>query len=156
MAVDVVRRKLEWAREFGATDTIDASTAEPVEAVLELTGDQGVDFAYEAVGRPATVQQAVRMLGHSGVATLIGVPKPAARVSFELAAELFDKRATIRVSHGGDHLPAEDFPLLARLALEGKLDLQRMVTRTIALDEVGAALQALERGETIRSVVRFD
>jgi S-(hydroxymethyl)mycothiol dehydrogenase len=156
VAVDVVRRKLEWAREFGATDTIDASAAEPVEAVLELTGDQGVDFAYEAVGRPATVQQAVRMLGHSGVATLIGVPKPAARVSFELAAELFEKRATIRVSHGGDHLPAEDFPLLARLALEGKLDLQRMVTRTIALREVGAALQALERGETIRSVVRFD
>jgi S-(hydroxymethyl)mycothiol dehydrogenase len=156
VAVDLEPRKLEWARELGATDTVDASAHDAVEAVLELTGGEGVDFAYEAVGRPETVEQSVRILAHAGTATLIGVPKPDARVSFALAAELFDKRATIRLSHGGDHLPAEDFPLLAGLALEGRLDLRTMVTQTIGLDEVGGALEALRRGETIRSVVLFD
>jgi S-(hydroxymethyl)mycothiol dehydrogenase len=155
VAIDVASRKLEWAREFGASDVVDAAGADPVEAVLALTNGEGVDFAYEAVGRPETVEQAVRMLGHAGTATLIGVPKPGARVSFDLATELFDKRATIRISHGGDHLPAEDFPLLARLALEGKLDLARMVTRTIALDDVPDALRELEGAEVIRSVVLF-
>jgi S-(hydroxymethyl)mycothiol dehydrogenase len=70
--------------------------------------------------------------------------------------ELFDKRAAIRISHGGDHLPAEDFPLLAQLALEGKLDLGGMVTRTIALEDVEDALHELGRGEGIRSVVLFE
>jgi S-(hydroxymethyl)mycothiol dehydrogenase len=155
VAVDLARRKLDWALELGATDAVDASEEDAVEAVLALTGGEGVDYSYEAVGRPETVEQAVRMLGHAGTATLIGVPKPGTRVSFDLERELFDKRATIRVSHGGDHLPAEDFPLLAGLALEGKLDLGRMVTRVVGLDDVEQAFRDLQAGEVIRSVIRF-
>jgi S-(hydroxymethyl)glutathione dehydrogenase/alcohol dehydrogenase len=113
-----------------------------------------IDFAYEAVGRPETVEQAVRMLAHAGTATLIGVPKPEQRVSFDLERELFDRRATIRVSHGGDHLPAEDFPRLAALALEGKLDLARMVTRTASLDDVQQAFRDLEGGGVVRTVLK--
>jgi Zn-dependent alcohol dehydrogenase len=145
VAVDLAPRKLEWARSFGATET--------TQDAGEVTD---VDFAYEAVGRPETVEQAVRMLGHAGTATLIGVPKPGTRVSFDLERELFDKRATIRVSHGGDHLPAEDFPLLAALALAGKLDLAGMVTRVAPLEGVGDALRDLGRGEVIRTVIRFE
>lgn len=158
IAVDVTPTKLEWARSFGATDAVHAGEQDPVAAVRELTGGDGVDFAYEAVGRPDCLEQAVRMLAHGGTATLIGVPKPGARVTLDLAdAELglFPNRASLRVSHGGDHLPAEDFPVLARLYLEGKLDLDRMVTREIGLEEVEDAFREMEHGNVIRSVIRF-
>jgi S-(hydroxymethyl)mycothiol dehydrogenase len=156
VAVDLVSRKLEWALELGATDTVNGSEADAVEAVRELTGGEGVDFAYEAVGRAVAVEQAVRMLAHTGTATVIGVPAPGQSVSFDLQRELFDRRATIRVSYGGDQLPAEDYPLLAGLALEGKLDLERMVTRVAALDEVEAAFRDLDAGEVIRTVISLE
>ncbi len=155
LAVDLLPRKLEWALELGATDAVDGSKGDAVEAVRALTGGEGVDFSYEAVGRAQAVEQAVRMLGHAGTATLIGVPKPAERISFDVERELFDRRATIRVSHGGDQLPAEDFLLLASLALEGKLDLERMVTRVAELDDVEAAFRDLRGGEVIRTVLRL-
>jgi Zn-dependent alcohol dehydrogenase len=156
VAVDLVPRKLDWALELGATDTVDGNRGDAVEQVRELTGGEGVDFAYEAVGRSAPVEQAVRMLAYGGTATVIGVPAPGQQVSFDLQRELFDRRATIRVSHGGDQLPAEDFPLLAGLALEGKLDLERMVTRVAPLEDVGAAFRDLQAGEVIRTVIRLD
>jgi Zn-dependent alcohol dehydrogenase len=143
VAVDLEPRKLAWAGDFGATDTTtDASEV------------SGIDFAYEAVGRPETAEQAVRMLGHAGTATLIGIPKPGTRVSFDLEGEFFNRRATIRVSHGGDHLPAEDFPLLARLALDGELDLAGLVTRVAGLDDVEQAFGDLRSGEVIRTVLK--
>jgi S-(hydroxymethyl)mycothiol dehydrogenase len=156
VAVDLVPRKLDWALELGATDTVDGTRGDAVEQVRELTGGEGVDFAYEAVGRAAAVEQAVRMLAHGGTATVIGVPAPGQQVSFDLQRELFDRRATIRVSYGGDQLPAEDFPFLARLAHEGKLELGRMVTRVAALDDVEAAFRDLQAGEVIRTVIRLD
>jgi S-(hydroxymethyl)mycothiol dehydrogenase len=155
VAVDLMPRKLEWALELGATDAVDASAGDPVEAVRELTGGEGVDFSYEAVGRPEPAQQAVRVLRHAGTATLIGVPGPDQRVSLDQEKDLFVPRVTIRVCHGGDQLPAEDFPLLARLALEGKLDLERMVTRVCGLDDVDRAFRDLEAGEVVRSVIRL-
>ena len=156
VAVDLVPRKLEWALVLGATDTVDASRGDAVEQVRELTGEEGVDFAYEAVGRAVAVEQAVRMLAHGGTATVIGVPAPGQQVSFDLQRELFDRRATIRVSYGGDQLPAEDFPFLAGLALDGKLDLGRMVTRVARLEEVETAFRDLQAGEVIRTVIRLD
>jgi S-(hydroxymethyl)mycothiol dehydrogenase len=155
VAVDLVPRKLEWALELGATHAVDGAETEAVEAVRALTGGAGVDFSYEAVGRAEAVEQAIRMLGHAGTATLIGVPKPEQRVSLDLERELFDKRATIRVSYGGDHLPAEDIPRYAELALEGKLDLGRMVTRVVELEDVEAAFRDLKAGEVIRTVIRL-
>ena len=84
----------------------------------------------------------------------IGLPQPGAAVRLDLNP-FFDKRTRIVVSHGGDHLPAVDFPRLARWALDGKLDLAGMVTKTIALDDVERAFDDLRRGEVIRSVVLF-
>ena len=155
VAVDVEPRKLEWARSFGATDAVDASSGDPVDAVRELTEGDGVDFAYEAVGRPATLEQAARMLAHGGTATLIGVPADDAQATFPLGGRngLFTKRATVRISHGGDHLPAEDFPLIARLALEGELDLAGMVSARIRLEDVDSAFEEMVAGNVIRSVI---
>jgi S-(hydroxymethyl)mycothiol dehydrogenase len=148
VAIDVAPARLEWAGRFGATQLVDAGTA-------DLADVEPVDFAYEAAGRAETLEQAVRLLAYDGTATMIGLPRPGARISLDLKDDLFDRRATLRVSFGGDHLPAEDFPELARLALDGELDLASMVTREIALEEVEDAFRDLERGNGIRSVIRF-
>ena len=149
VAVDVVPEKLAWAERLGATELVDAREAD----LGELAP---VDFAFETAGRPETMASAVQLLAQGGTATMVGIPQPGSTLALELERDLWDKRATLRVSYGGDHLPAEDFPELARLALAGELDLASLVTRTIRLDEVGAALDELRRGTGIRSVVRFD
>jgi Zn-dependent alcohol dehydrogenase len=155
LAVDVAPAKLELARRFGATDVVDASATDPVAAVVELAGGDGVDFAYDVVSRRGTLEQAIRMLGHGGAVTVIGVPGPATPVELDLEDDLWRRRATLRVSYGGDHLPHEDIPRLAGLALAGELDLAGMVSREIRLEEVAGALRDLEHATTIRSVVRF-
>jgi Zn-dependent alcohol dehydrogenase len=148
VAVDVVPERLESARRLGATELVDARET-------DLADLAPVDFAYEAAGLPDTMAQAVRLLDLGGTATMVGIPRPGTTMSLDLEHELFHRRATLRVSHGGDHLPAEDFPELARLALAGELELASMVTRTIALDEVESAFEDLRRGNGIRSVIRF-
>jgi alcohol dehydrogenase len=148
VAVDVVPEKLELARRLGATELVHARDD-------DLGDVDPVDFSYEAAGRPETLEQAVRLLGTGGTATMIGLPRPGSSISLDLEHDLFHRRATLRVSHGGDHLPAEDFPWLAQLALDGVLDLAALVTRTIRLDEVDSALDDLARGRGIRSVIRF-
>jgi S-(hydroxymethyl)mycothiol dehydrogenase len=151
VAIDIAPQKLEWARAFGATELVAASSEDVVDAV------GGVDFAYDAVGRGETLEQAVRMVRLGGTATLIGVPHAEAQASLRLGGKngLFQRRVTIRVSHGGDHLPSEDIPLWAQYALEGKLDLARMVSRTIGLDDVESAFAELKAGTVIRSVIQL-
>jgi S-(hydroxymethyl)mycothiol dehydrogenase len=141
VALDREPRKLDWATAFGATES--AAMPPP---------DRRFDFVFDAVAAPETLEQAVAMLDHGGIATLIGLPYEGAVAAFDLQ-ELFDARAQIRVSHGGDMLPAEDFGRLAAAALEGRLDLAGMVSRVIGLDDVEGAFAAMTRGEVIRSVV---
>jgi S-(hydroxymethyl)mycothiol dehydrogenase len=136
-ALDLDERKLEQARSFGATHTGEA---------------ERLDFVFDVVGAPQTVALGLRMLGHAGTLVYIGLPQPGAEAAVPLEL-LFNRRARIVVSHGGDHVPAEDFPLLARLALDGRLDLAGMVTKKIALDDVEQAFADMEAGEVIRSVV---
>ena len=137
-AIDLDERKLEAARRLGATHTGEA---------------ERLDFVFDVVGRPETVALGLRMLGHAGTLVYIGLPQPGAEATLPLD-RFFDRRLRILVSHGGDHVPADDFPFLARLALDGKLDLAGMVTKTIALDDVPRAFDEMEAGEVIRSVVR--
>lgn len=120
--------------------------------IRRLTDRVGVDFAYEAVGLPATLDQAIRILSRTGTCTFIGVPEPDAEMAVNIG-KFFFKRNTLTVCEGGDTSPAEDFPRYARMALEGELDLGRMVTRTVGLDDVEEAFRAMEAGEVIRSVI---
>ena len=138
IAVDIAPQKLEWATRFAATDVVDASAGDAVEAVRELTGGRGVNFAFEATGRPQPVEQAIRMLGHAGTATMV------------------ENKATLTVSHGGDTIPAYDFPALARYYLDGRLDLDAMVTKTIGLEGIEAAFDDMAASRVIRSVVVFN
>jgi S-(hydroxymethyl)mycothiol dehydrogenase len=152
VAVDVAAEKLEAARMLGATDVVDASTADPIAQVKELT--RGVDFAFSAIGASSGLDQAVRMCGYGGVATLVGVPSEGATLGVDLYRNVFGPKVGIAVTHGGDTIPQEDFPFLARAALDGRLDLARFVTATIPLEKAPAALERLGR-DGIRTVVRL-
>ncbi len=152
IAVDRVARKLDWARELGATDVVDAARTDPVRAIRELTG--GVDHAFEAVGLPTTVEQALQSCRLAGTCTLIGVPQPKAEASLRLAP-FFYGRLTLKSTFYGDCLPSRDFPLLARWYANGELPLDALVTQTIGLDDVEDAFAAMTRGDTLRSVIVF-
>lgn len=160
IAVDVAPSKLGWATGFGATDVIDAGQVDPVEAVHELTGG-GVDIAFEAVGRPECVSQAVAMLAYAGTAVAIGVPPVPSEVTIDWnggPTSAYTHKSSLLISDGGDPLPAEDFPQMAQWYLDGRLDLDAMVTRELAFsdEDLAESFRAMLAGEVIRSVVIVD
>jgi S-(hydroxymethyl)mycothiol dehydrogenase len=135
-ALDLDERKAKQALAFGATHT------EPGPA----------DFVFDVVGNRPTFELGLSLLVAGGTLVLVGLSPAGERVELVLPA-LFAKRARIVVSHGGDHLPQEDFPKLAQWALEGKLDLASMVTRTAPLEGWDDAFTAMRDGTVIRTVL---
>lgn len=152
VAVDLDDRKLEIAREFGATHTVNSSKEDPVLAIRAATEGNGVDVAIDAVGLPVTYQQAFNARDLAGTVVLVGVPNPEATLELPLI-EVFGRGGSLKSSWYGDCLPSRDFPMLIDLYLQGRLDLDRFVSETIALDEVEEAFHKMERGEVLRSVV---
>jgi S-(hydroxymethyl)mycothiol dehydrogenase len=154
IAIDLDARKLEWAREFGATVVVNAAKEDPVEAVRAATGGNGADVCIEAVGNPKVFEQAFYARDLAGTLVQVGVPTPEMRIELPFI-ELFGRGGRIKPSWYGDCLPERDFPLLIDLHLQGKLPLERFVSETIGLDEVEEAFAKMERGEVLRSVVVF-
>ena len=152
IAVDIDPRKLTWAREFGATDVIDSSETDPVEAIRALTDGFGVDVAIEAVGHPEVLRQAFFARDLAGTLVQVGVPSPTMEMSLPMI-EFFGRGGALKPSWYGDCLPTRDFPLIIELYLQGRLDLDRFVSETISLGEVEEAFHKMERGEVLRSVV---
>jgi S-(hydroxymethyl)mycothiol dehydrogenase len=152
IAVDVDPRKLEWARGFGATHTVNAKERDPIEAIRELTGGNGADVVVEAVGLPETYRQAFFARDLAGTLVQVGVPNPTMTIELPMI-ELFGRGGALKSSWYGDCLPSRDFPLLIDLYLTGKLDLDGFVSETIALEDVEEAFARMERGEVLRSVV---
>jgi S-(hydroxymethyl)mycothiol dehydrogenase len=152
VAIDVDDRKLEWAKGFGATHTVNAAQADPVEAVRDLTGGFGADVVIEAVGRPETYKQAFFARDHAGVLVQVGVPDPTMTIELPMI-ELFGRGGALKSSWYGDCLPTRDFPVLIDLYLKGRLDLDGFVSETIGLDGVEEAFARMQRGEVLRSVV---
>jgi S-(hydroxymethyl)mycothiol dehydrogenase len=152
IAVDVDDRKLEWARGFGATDTINSRSADPVEGIRELTEGNGADVVIEAVGRPETYLQAFYARDLAGTVVLVGVPTPEMRLELPLI-DVFGRGGALKSSWYGDCLPSRDFPMLVDLHLQGRLPLEKFVSETIALDGVEEAFAKMQRGEVLRSVV---
>jgi S-(hydroxymethyl)mycothiol dehydrogenase len=157
--IDVNPVKLGWARDFGATHTVDASKTDPVAEVRRLTNDGwegGVEFAFEATGVPKCTEQAVTMLSYGGTATTIGFPAESDEIRLNLGnmdTGVYWNKAALRVCHAGDCLASHDFPLLARLYLDKRLKLDEMVTRRITLNDVEDAFHEMETGNVIRSVI---
>ena len=154
IAVDIDDKKLEWAKEFGATDVIDSTKVAPIEAIRELTDGNGVDVAIEAIGLPITYEQAFYSRDLAGTVVLVGVPNPEMKIELPMI-EIFGRGGTLKSSWYGDCLPSRDFPMLIDLYLQGRLELDRFVSETIGLDEVEEAFHKMERGEVLRSVVVF-
>jgi S-(hydroxymethyl)mycothiol dehydrogenase len=152
IAVDVDQRKLDWAREFGATDVINSLETDPVEGIRELTQGNGADVVIEAVGRPETYTQAFYARDLAGTVVLVGVPTPDMRLELPLL-DFFGRGGALKSSWYGDCLPDRDFPMLIDLHLQGRLPLERFVSETIALNQVEEAFVKMQRGEVLRSVV---
>lgn len=155
IAVDLAPHKLEWAKRFGATHTVNAGECDPVEAIRELTGGLGADLVIDAVGLPQTYRQAFMARDLAGRLVQVGVPPdPAMTVELPLG-ELFGHGGSLRSSWYGDSLPTRDFPILVDLYSRGRLDLDAFVSETIGINDVEAAFTKIERSEVLRSVVVF-
>jgi S-(hydroxymethyl)mycothiol dehydrogenase len=152
IAVDVDERKLEWARGFGATDTVNASQTDPVEAIRELTDGFGANVVIEAVGKTETYRQAFFARDLAGTLVQVGVPDPSMTIELPMI-ELFGRGGALRSSWYGDCLPSRDFPMLIDLYLSGRLNLDGFVSETIGLEGVEEAFARMQRGEVLRSVV---
>lgn len=152
IAVDIDDRKLDWAKDFGATHTCNSSATDPVEYIRSVTGGNGADVCIEAIGNPAVYKQAFEARDLAGTVVLVGVPNPAHTLELPFI-EVFGRGGALKSSWYGDCLPSRDFPMLIDLYLQGRLDLDRFVSETISLDDVEEAFHKMERGEVLRSVV---
>jgi S-(hydroxymethyl)mycothiol dehydrogenase len=153
VAVDLDERKLELARGFGATHTVNAATTDPVEAVRAATGGFGADVCIEAVGHPAVLEQAFFARDLAGTVVQVGVPTPEMRMPDIPMIDFFGRGGALKPSWYGDCLPSRDFPLLVDLHLQGRLPLDAFVSERIGLEDVEDAFHKMERGEVLRSVV---
>jgi len=153
IAVDMVPSKLELARKFGATDVVNGSDGDAVEAVKALSGG-GVHYAFEAIGLKVTAEQAFGMLRNGGTATVIGMIPPRTMVSLHGADFLFEKK--IQGSMMGSNRFRVDMPRFVDLYLQGKLHLDDLVSSRIRLEDVNDAMAQLETGEIARNVIVFD
>ncbi|RKT76818.1 S-(hydroxymethyl)mycothiol dehydrogenase [Terracoccus luteus] len=158
VAVDVDDAKLEQARRFGATHTVNSKDAggrdAVVEAVREITGGNGADVVVEAVGRPETYEQAFYMRDLAGTVVLVGVPTPDVEVTLPMI-EIFGRGGALKSSWYGDCLPSRDFPMLVDLYKQGRFDLDAFVTERIGLGDVEAAFDKMHGGQVLRSVVEL-
>jgi NDMA-dependent alcohol dehydrogenase len=154
IAVDLLDRKLEFARKFGATHTVNASAADPVAEVRALTGGRGVDYAFEVIGLTRTMRQAYDCLAKRGVAVVVGVSPMTAEVSVPVMSLVFEERVLTGSVYGSSR-PRVDIPRLIALYRAGKLKLDELLTRRYPFVEINEAYRALERGEVARSVVTF-
>jgi S-(hydroxymethyl)mycothiol dehydrogenase len=156
IAVDLDPAKLEWARQFGATHTVDSSKADAVEAIRELTGGFGADICIEAVGRPEVLEQAFFARDLAGTVVQVGVPTPDMALPAIPMIEFFGRGGALKPSWYGDCLPSRDFPMLIDHHLHGRFPLDRFVSERIGLDDVEEAFAKMQRGEVLRSVVVID
>ncbi|WP_158843975.1 S-(hydroxymethyl)mycothiol dehydrogenase [Saccharothrix deserti] len=152
IAVDVDDRKLAWAKDFGATHTVNSTGVDAVEAIRELTGGFGADVVIDAVGRPETWKTAFYARDLAGTVVLVGVPTPDMKLEMPLI-DMFSRGGSLKSSWYGDCLPSRDFPMLVDLYRQGRLDLDAFVSETIALEDVEKAFERMHHGDVLRSVV---
>lgn len=155
VAVDPIVAKHDLAKRFGATQ---ATTPEGLAAVRdEVTGGEGFDYAFDVVGIPATIRSAYDTARRGGAAVVVGAGRSDAMVEFS-TQELFMQERTILGSFYGSANVRRDFPMLLDLWRAGRLELEPMISRRLALEEINDALQALKsgRGDLIRQVVTYE
>jgi len=151
VAIDVRPEKTQMALQFGATDRIDASQGDAVAQLRELIPD-GVDYAFDAIGRTSTTEQSIQMLGLGGAAVIVGLPPTGARASFEpLVLAEADQR--ILGSNYGSVRPSIDVPALVDRYMDGQLKIDPLISGRRPLSEAAAALDDLEAGSALRTLL---
>ena len=154
IAIDKLAWKLELARNFGATDIVDASEEEPVETVRSIIPG-GVDFAFEAIGLKVTAEQAFGMLARGGTATVIGMVPQGETIEIPAETLIFEEKR-IQGSNMGSNRFRIDIPRYIDLYMAGRLNLDDLVSARITLDQVNEGYEALKNGEVARSVIVFE
>src|SRR5947207_14182723 len=154
IAVDVMKQKLDWAQEFGATHAVDASKGDPVPAVHALSGTGGVDYTFEMVGTQKTMEQAFLATHRGGMCVVVGVAPAGARLSID-PGMLLQQRVLTGSSFGAGH-QRTDVPMLIDLYMSGKYRLDEMITRRVPLEELNNAFELMLAGEVKRSVVVYE
>jgi Zn-dependent alcohol dehydrogenase len=154
IAVDLSKSKLELAKQFGATDVVDASGGDAADRVRELTGGLGVDYAFEVIGVPAVIVQAFLALKRGGKAIVVGVPPFGSEVPIPGFPIPLDEKSVIGSLYGSANM-RRDMPKLIDLYMRGRLKIDELVSRRIKLDDVNEAFAAMEKGEVARSVIVY-
>lgn len=154
IAIDRVARKLDFARRFGATDVVDASAVDPVEAVRELTKGKWVDYAFEVIGNPATIELAYNVVRKAGAVVMVGLTRPDAKVGVPAQNLTFSEKRIIG-SFYGSIVPRVDMPRMLQWYDEGKLKLDELITQTYRLDQINEAFADMEAGKNARGVIVF-
>jgi S-(hydroxymethyl)glutathione dehydrogenase/alcohol dehydrogenase len=153
LAVDMVDRKLEWAKQFGATHAV--KPEDLAAAQHELTGGVGFDYGFEVVGRSQTIKAAYDATRRGGTTVVVGVGRADDMVELS-AFDLFYAEKNLRGTYYGSANVQRDFPRLIALWRAGQLDLERMITSRLALEDVNDAFTVMQSGEAIRQVITFD
>ncbi len=153
IAVDIAPHKLELAKRFGATDVVTGGP-DVTQAVRDASNG-GVDFAFEAIGNPATISQAVAMLATSGLLTLVGVSAPDAKADLPVLSSVLHEWRVQGAMMGSAPFQ-RDIPKFARMYLDGILDLDTLISKRIHLADVNSGFAAMMDGSAARSVIVFD
>jgi S-(hydroxymethyl)glutathione dehydrogenase/alcohol dehydrogenase len=154
IAVDVVDQKLEFAKQFGATHTINAKEQDPIAAAKELTGGLGPDYGFEVIGSPATIEQTHRAVRRGGMAVIVGMGRLTESAQVNALMLAFDEK-TLTGSYYGGARPLVDFPKLCGLYQQGKLKIDELVTQTYKVDAINQAFQDMETGKNARGIIQF-
>ncbi|MFL5864743.1 MAG: NAD(P)-dependent alcohol dehydrogenase [Solirubrobacteraceae bacterium] len=152
VGIDRVPARLSLAAEFGATDTIDAKTTDPVDAIRELTGGDGVDYTLECTGNITVLRQAVDVLAMPGVCGVVGGAPARAEFTLDHLTVLWGR--TVRGILGGEGQSEQLIPTLIELQRQGRFPFERMVEQ-FELEQVNEAMDASARGEVLKPVLRM-
>ncbi len=154
IAIDVVSEKLEAARQFGATDTIDAGSADVSAAVRLLTGGRGADYVFVTVGSARAIEQGIALLRRGGTAVVVGMPASGVKIAIE-AVEFADASQRILGSKMGSTRLRVDVPKLVALYQQGRLKLDELISARYPIEQINEAIAAVKRGEALRNVIVF-
>jgi alcohol dehydrogenase len=154
IAIDVLPAKLERALELGATRVFDARDPDVVAQVKAATGG-GVDYAFEMAGAVPALELAYRVTRRGGTTVSAGLPNPAAIWPLQAVSMIAEER-TIKGSYIGSCVPSRDVPRFVAMFRAGRLPVDQLLSETIRLDEINAALDRLARGESVRQVIVMD
>lgn len=155
IAVDILDNKLEAARHFGATDTVNSKKEDPIESVKKLTSGFGADYVFVTVGSTDAISQGISMTGPRGMTVIVGIP-PLERSTFSVSAfEFFRTEKILTATFMGSTNLSVQIPKLVALYQSGRLRLDELITKRYKFEEINEAIETVERGEAIRNVIMF-